>query len=106
MKYIIVWSEFAERQLDEIFAYYAEKSKSTETAKRLIKRIITAPEILKTSPYIGQKEILLESRKIEYRYLIESNYKIIYTVNEEKREIRISDVFDTRQNPVTINRNR
>jgi mRNA-degrading endonuclease RelE of RelBE toxin-antitoxin system len=42
---------------------------------------------------------LLENRNIEYHYIVESNYKIIYSIDDENQFIKIADVFDTRQNP-------
>jgi len=48
----IIWSEFAETQLDEIYDYY-EKKASTEVAKKLVKGIINEPKKLIKSPLIG-----------------------------------------------------
>ena len=48
-------------------------------------------------PFLGQKEELLSSRKENFRYLVEGNYKIIYWIDDEV--IRIVSIFDTRQNP-------
>ncbi len=53
---------------------------------------------------IGQQEELLSHRKEKFRYLVFKNYKIIYWFNEQKNRIEISDVFDARQNPVKIKR--
>ncbi|WP_288462381.1 hypothetical protein [uncultured Chryseobacterium sp.] len=53
---------------------------------------------------MGQTEFLLEDRIIPYHYIVESNYKIIYSVDEENQLIKIADVFDTRQNPKKIAR--
>lgn len=97
----IIWSDFAERQLDEIYEYYSLKV-STETAQNIISRIVLAMDVLITHPTIGQAEELLADRQILYRYLIQDNYKIIYSINND--EIRISDVFDVRQSPKKIKR--
>ncbi|TXD81677.1 type II toxin-antitoxin system RelE/ParE family toxin [Subsaximicrobium wynnwilliamsii] len=98
MAFKIIWSEFAEIQLDEIYEYY-EKKASSKIAAKLVKGIISAPGKLITSPYIGQAEDLLKERKIQYRYLVFKNYKLIYAVDKENGFIKIADVFDTRQNP-------
>lgn len=103
MKYTIIWSAFAEKQIDNIFEYY-EENVSLKIAKSIVKTIILAPEKLKNHPKMGAKETLLENRKIEYHYIIKANYKIIYAVDEQNYQIKISDVFDTRQNPVKIER--
>jgi len=39
----IIWSEFAETQLDEIYDYY-EKKASTRVAKKLVRGIINEPK--------------------------------------------------------------
>lgn len=99
----IIWSEFAETQLDEIYEYY-EKNVSTIVAKKLLKGIINEPNKLITTPQIGQKEEFLKHREIEYRYLIFKNYKLIYSVDNKNGFIKIADVFDTRQNPIKLKR--
>ncbi|WP_114752444.1 type II toxin-antitoxin system RelE/ParE family toxin [Pleomorphovibrio marinus] len=99
----VIWSKFAESQLDDIFFYYSQKVNS-EFALKIITELIKAPEKLMQTPHMGQVEELLTGRLIKYRYLICNNYKIIYSVDEEKNAIRISDVFDTRQNPSKIER--
>ncbi len=99
----IIWSEFAETQLDEIYEYY-EKKASSRIAKRLVKGIINEPKKLIKTPHIGQEEELLKERKIQYRYLAFKNYKLIYSVDTENGFIKIADVFDTRQNPPKLKR--
>ena len=99
----IIWSEFAEFQLDEIYEYY-EKKASPKIAKKLIKEIVDEPKKLITAPQIGQEEELLKDREIQYRYLVYKNYKLIYSVDRENGFIKISDVFDTRQNPPKLKR--
>ena len=99
----IIWSEFAETQLDEIFDYY-EKETSSRIAKKLVREIINESKKLIKTPYIGQEEESLKERKVQYRYLIFKNYKLIYSVDKENGCIKIADVFDTRQNPIKIKR--
>lgn len=103
MKLKIIWSYFAEKQLDEIYEYYFLKI-SVITAKKIAQNILSQTEILEDNPYLGQRENLLISRKIEYRYLIYANYKIIYSVDEQNGFVKIADIFDSRQNPVKIAR--
>ena len=68
--------------------------------------LIKAPDKLLWAPLIGQKEDLLQHKQIEYRYFVFKNYKLIYTVDNENDFIKISDVFDTRQNPPKLKRNK
>lgn len=103
MELEIIWSRFAENQLDLIFEYYLDKA-NEKVAIELVQNLINEPERLKRDPFIGQEEDLLKNRKISYRYLIFKNYKIIYSVDLENGFIKVADVFDTRQNPVTLKR--
>ena len=99
----IIWSEFAETQLDEIYKYY-KKEASPRIAKKLLKAIINEPNKLLKTPKIGQEEELLKQRKNHYRYLVYKNYKLIYSVDSKKGFIKIADIFDTRQNPPKMKR--
>lgn len=99
----IIWSDFAETQLDEIYEYY-EKKGSLRVATKLVKGIISEPQKLIKSPFIGQEEELLKERQIKYRYLLYKNYKLIYSVDQKNGFIKIADVFDTRQNPPKMKR--
>ena len=97
----IVWSEFAEKQLDKIFNYYLTNI-GEPTAKKIVLNILQNTEKLKQAQFIGQKEIFLEHRDVAYRYLISSNYKIIYSVDVANNIVKIADIFDVRQNPIKI----
>ena len=99
----IIWSEFAETQLDEIYEYY-EKEVSPRIAKKLVKEIINESKKLVKAPLIGQEEELLKKRKLEYRYLVFKSYKLIYFIDFENKFVKIADVFDTRQNPPKLKR--
>ncbi len=101
MELEIYWTDFSKNELNKIFSYYKENA-SLRVAKNLILGIVNETTILKIHPNIGQIEELLENRKQEFRYLIYKNYKIIYWVNSNKNCVEISDVFDTRQNPVKV----
>lgn len=70
----------------------------------MVNEIINETLILKNQPQISQIEELLKSRREEFRYLVFKNFKIIYWINYKTHQIEINDVFDTRQNPVKIER--
>ena len=100
----VIWSDFAESQLDEIYDYN-KKNASPSIANKLVKEIINEAQKLRKAPLIGQVEEFLKHRKIKYRYFIFKNYKIIYSEDLQEGLIRIYDVFDTRQNPPKLKRN-
>ncbi|MCX6279012.1 MAG: type II toxin-antitoxin system RelE/ParE family toxin [Bacteroidetes bacterium] len=96
MEIKIDWSELAENQLKDIYDYYSLEA-SSGIGKKIINRIMKRVEILYKNPLSGQKEELLADYPEEFRYLVESNYKIIYW--KENELITIASVFDCRQNP-------
>ena len=66
-------------------------------AKSLILGIINSTKFLESQPFLGQAEPHLIHRPEGIRYVLQGNYKILYSVFEER--IMILDVFDTRMNP-------
>lgn len=96
MEIRIEWSELSERQLKDIFDYYSLEV-NARIARKIINRIIERVAILKNNPFAGPQEELLSNYPEDFRYLIESNYKIIYWKNENL--ITIASIFDCRQNP-------
>nr|WP_294930152.1 type II toxin-antitoxin system RelE/ParE family toxin [uncultured Flavobacterium sp.] len=103
MAFKIIWSNFAETELDKIFEYYIENV-SLRVAKNVITKIILEPNKILSHPEITQIEELLLDRENQYRYLICDNYKIVYSIDSKQKRIMIADVFDTRQNPSKIKR--
>ena len=101
MELKIYWTYFSKQELRKIFSYYRENA-TLKVAKNIVVSIENKATILKTHPNIGQKEDLLKNRPQGFRYLIFKNFKIIYWNNTKKKRIEITDVFDTRQNPVKM----
>lgn len=103
MSWTISWSSFAELQIGEIFDYYAEEA-SLKVAKKITTGILRAPSILLKNPELGSQEPYLTDLQSEYRYIVHKSYKIIYSIDRTELQIRISDVFDTRQDPKKLKR--
>lgn len=99
----IYWTNFAKKQLRNIFDYYKTKA-SPQIAQNIVVGIVEKVNSLEFQTEIGQKEELLLDRKENFRYLVFKKYKIIYWFNKDKNRIEISDVFDARQNPIKIKR--
>lgn len=74
--------------LEGISENYADK-----TVDEIYERVFD----LENFSEMGQIEPLLIKYSVVYRYLIEGDYKIIYSI--ENDEVRINRIFDTRQNP-------
>ncbi|MFZ4400763.1 MAG: type II toxin-antitoxin system RelE/ParE family toxin [Bacteroidales bacterium] len=96
MEIKVFWSELALSQLEQIFDYYKYKA-NPAIAKKIVLEIIDRTFQLKENPLSGVKEPLLKNRQNEYRFLVNGNYKIIYS--KTNNYVNISAVFDCRQNP-------
>jgi toxin ParE1/3/4 len=95
----VIWTDFASNSLFEIYNYY--KGVADENVAQRIKfRIFRATRQLIKHPLSGQIETNLQKLHEDHRYLIEGNNKIIY--KRIKEGILITDVFDTRQDPIKI----
>ena len=99
----IVWLEKAEENLYDIFLYYEFKA-SLKTSRKIILSIIESVDVLVRNPFIGQREELLKKHKTEYHYLVQGNYKIIYSF--DKQYIYVHLVFDVRQNPYKLKKSK
>jgi len=99
MEIKIEWSELSTKQLNDIYDYYSFKA-SPRIAKKIINKIVDRVDVLLKNPLSGPKEELLNKMPEDFRYLIESNYKIIYW--QENEIITVASVFDCRQNPEKI----
>ncbi len=105
MEIEIYWTDFAKGELNKIFAYYHQKL-NLKLARKLTTQIVSDTHILKNFPEIGAKEENLKERPENFRYIVSTNYKIIYWLNRKRERVEIIDVFDTRQNPIKIKRNK
>lgn len=103
MELKVFWTDFAKSELKNIFDYHKEKV-SGKIARQIVEQIVVTTDKLKSYPEMGTVEDFLESRSENFRYIISTNYKIIYWINKAKERIEIVDVFDTRQNPIKISR--
>jgi len=94
----IIWSDESIADLRSIHHYLSRKSK--KAAIELIKRILEREEQILQYPLSGTI-YLSEELGIEFRFVIEGNYKIIYRIDDAF--IIVNTIFDTRQDPDKLN---
>ncbi len=92
----VKWSTRADARLQEISDYLFDVA-GNRTALKITRKIQTHTEKLSANPRMGQREGTFEDSGMEFRYLVEGNYKIIYWIEDDN--ITISTLFDCRQNP-------
>lgn len=105
MEIEIYWTDFVKTELNKIFDYYHQRV-NLKLARKLTTQIVLDTGILKAFPEIGAREENLKLRPEKFRYIVSSNYKVIYWLNNEIKRVEIVDIFDARQNPDIIKRNK
>jgi plasmid stabilization system protein ParE len=85
-----IWTNEAFEDLLQI-----EDFLGTDKASKVIDKIIDRTRQLQDFPLSGK--IQPTQTKQEYRFLVEGNYKIIYSFRSNK--VYINTIFDTRQDP-------
>jgi len=93
-KVTVIWSENALNDLDVIYDFLSEKS--PKAAENIIAALLSRTTQLKVFPESGQVQENISSTKT-YRYLVEEDYKLIYSFTNGI--IYIHTVFDCRQDP-------
>ncbi|NDP27420.1 MAG: type II toxin-antitoxin system RelE/ParE family toxin [Flavobacterium sp.] len=91
----ILWDNQAKADLKLIFEFI--KLKSLQGANSVIRDIVIQSKNIHFAEQYQVDEFLGEP----YRRMIVRNYKIIYKIHSET-EIRILQIFDTRQNPIKL----
>ncbi len=99
----VIWSDFASDNLKLIYNYHKNNA-NISVAKKIKKKIFEATHLVSKQTEMGQVEFWLEHLNEGHRYLVVGNYKIIYRNIDDV--ILITDIFDTRQNPSTMNDNK
>ncbi len=95
----IIWLPTAQKHLDLIYQWLAERSEAA--ALKLVNDILKETDRLARFPEIGQIERSLENYPNKFRaVVVRRNFKIIYFV--ESQTIYISAIWDCRKEPRTI----
>lgn len=95
----VIWSAGALVDLETIHDFIAEKSQ--QAAQKITLAILDRAKQLEAFPESGNKQETVSNAR-EYRYLVEGNYKIIYSYRPEAQAVYIEIVFDTRYNPDSL----
>jgi addiction module RelE/StbE family toxin len=96
----IIWTDFAIKNLKDIFDYYSNKV-NKKVAHKIRRQILKSSKQLNNNPNSGPIEPNLTRLNKTHRYLVSGNYKLIYRIIDN--QLIINDVFDTRQNPSKMN---
>ncbi|MCD4773828.1 MAG: type II toxin-antitoxin system RelE/ParE family toxin [Bacteroidales bacterium] len=95
----IIWSDFASQNLLDIYQYHKE-SVGKNIAQKIKTKIFKSTRQLVKHPNSGPIEKSLERLGEDHRYLVSGNYKVVYKIINEGT--LITDIFDTRQDPLKL----
>ena len=80
----LVFTDHAQRSMNNSFLFLMEEQGlPAEKIEELRERIKLSVRQLLKNPYLGQQEIRLAHLQKNHRRLIESNFKIIYFIEQE-----------------------
>ena len=93
----VIWSDTALHDMETIYDFIVEKSQPA--AQRIIETILGRAKQLESFPESGVMQETAKPAVKEYRYLVEGDYKILYSYQAEIQRVYIATIFDTRYNP-------
>ena len=93
----IIWTKTSQNQLENIYFYLLEETKSFEIADKVIDLLIASVEILKENSEIYEVDEMKFPIDINYRAFEKFSYRISYRINTEI--IYIIRVRHTSRNP-------
>lgn len=89
----VVWSDNAKESLADIYNYIFENS--PQNAEHVIDTLLELGNSLEDSRFDYSKDLIIDNDR--FRFISKWSYKIIY--ERKNNEVRIIDVFGTKQNP-------
>lgn len=91
----VIWTSEAFSDLESIFDFI--HSQSSNAAVGIVKAVLARARQLQQYPESGALHPAIHQNSSKYRYLVEGNYKIIYSY--PKNAVYIHAVIDCRQDP-------
>jgi plasmid stabilization system protein ParE len=93
----VIWSTEALVDLEIVYDFLADQSVSA--AQRIVEQILSRIKQIEDFPESGGRQEALKKTGTDYRYLVEGNYKIIYSYRVDLHVAYVETIFDTRSDP-------
>ena len=93
----IIWTQTSQNQLEDIYFYLLEETKSFKIADKVIDSLVTSVEILKNNWEIYEMDEMRIPIDESYRAFEKFSYRISYKIDESK--IYILRIRHTSRNP-------
>jgi plasmid stabilization system protein ParE len=92
--YNVIWDDFAKDDLANIYWYIATQALAPAAAANLVKKIKCEGDALDTFPHYR----VINKKKGLRRKVITKNYFILFTIDENKKLVTITQVMHARRN--------
>lgn len=102
MKYDVIRTDTADRQLRDLLLYIAEDSGNADIALTYLDKIEHAIGLLVEQPYYGVKAKHVSLRRMGFRMIIVENYLIFYKVRERDYTVIVYSIVDSRRDYTNI----
>lgn len=102
MKYKVIITETAKKDLRDISFWIAYRSKNIDIAKKFINELREAIRKLSIFPRSGSipEDSIIKSSG--FRFIVHKNYLIFYSIEESEKTVRIMAVFNSRQDYMRV----
>lgn len=97
MKYDIIRTDTADRQLRDLLFYIAEDSGDADIALAYLDKIQHSIELLAEQPYYGVKAKHTSLRRMGFRMIIIENHLIFYKIRERDYTVIVYAIVDARR---------
>lgn len=91
--YKIIITPIAYREINKIYEYITEELYAGKAAQKLMKRVEKQIQSLKYYPRMYPKIRKIDNLKRRYRRIVINNYVILYTIDEKKKIVFISNMY-------------
>ena len=104
VKYKVIISDQAKKSLKNIYTYIKEDS-SLQAAQKVRDGIKDTIATLASNPEANGPANDLNDETIVYRRILKWSYRIIFRIYEEKLEVLVVEIHNTKQSTATIKKN-
>ena len=99
--YKIIFTNDAIKDMTEVLDYISENLYSPDAARKLMREIDNSIENLKYMPYSFRVIKKYDELKLKYRRIIIKKYVVIYTIDENKKQVYIINIYYGKSNYFT-----
>ena len=93
IKYKVIITPTAYREMDRIYEYIAEVLFAKDAAKRLMQQVEEKIKKLEISPKIYEEVEKFDELKKRYRKIVIENFIVLYTIDEENNIVYVSNMY-------------